>query len=139
MPVEFERNKAYSFDSYTRPSRRAVGWKLDSIMGYDIANQLGFDVAATHARVLSSIPGNTVPRDPTKLTYLFFSTNDGRRECIAKEWINPDTVEEFLLTGINILVRGSQLSVSDVARIENILAQNGIQDFTVNLVSNPGA
>lgn len=135
MPAEFALNKSYSFDSYTRPGRRAVGWKLNSIVGYEIANQLGYDVAATHARVLSSIPGTTVPRDPTKLTYLLFATNDGRKECIAKEWINAATVEEFSNAVINVLVRGSLLSVDDVTRIQDIFAQNGYQDVTVSLAS----
>lgn len=136
MPLTFERNKSYSFNSYYRPNQRAVGWKVTSLIDFQTANRLGYDVSTTHARVIGSIPGTAVSRDATKLTYILFNTPSNVEECVALEWIIQDSIEEFSNAEVHAVVRGTNVSVTDVARIQDILSQNGYRDFTVTLASS---
>jgi len=132
--MELERQKSYTFDSYSLASgRRAIGWSLADVVGYPTAVRLGFDVDATHARVIGSLPPG-VSKDPTKLTYYIFRSQDSREECIAKEWIREDSIEEFSNAEVHVVVRGELISVSDKERIQLILAENGYSDFTITLV-----
>lgn len=131
--MELQRNLSYSFDSAVMPGRRAIGFKLEDIVSYNTANRLGYDVDVTHARVIGSLP-STTPKDPTKLTFYIFRSQDGREECIAKEWITDSTIEQFSLAEVHVVVRGELISVNDKERIQLILTENGFTDFTVSLV-----
>lgn len=134
MSVKLTRNKSYSFNSFTNVGRRSIGWKVQDEVSYATARLLGFDVDATHARVIGQLPKGTTA-DATKLTYYIFRNTDNRTECLADVWIQEDGLEEFSRAEVHVVVKGSLMSTEDVTRIRRILTENGYTEYSVDLVS----
>lgn len=82
-------------------------------------------LAAKHVQVLPSLPAGT-SKDPSKLTYLIFTTEANQTIAFAYNWLIATSIEEAMANKAVIDVRIS--SADDLPRIIGVLTNAG---FTV--------
>ena len=116
--------------------------KAGAILGYSYKNAtvLGLldfdsakaieDVTPIHASVYSLL-GAGVPRDAKDLTYVKIKTSTGQVRVIAMDWIASQPV---LVTSTTVNVVVSNISLSDIDRLRQVLLQNGFNAIEITTV-----
>ena len=89
------------------------------------ASVIDAGLAAKHIQVYPSLPAG-VPKDPSKLTYLIFTTEANQTVVYAYNWLIESSIEASTVNKATVEVRIS--AAEDVARIVSILSNAG---FTV--------
>lgn len=132
MSVQWEIGGVYSFDTYA-PALLGASFKrvrLSSIMDYEDASQK-VSVDAKHTTVYSLLPVGT-PKDPSKLTYLAFTSDSSLAKIImAAAWIDLDTVDK--VTSQRIIATIENTTQADISRLRGSLVLLGFTDFDITV------
>lgn len=84
------------------------------------------DVIALHAQLFSYIPGNP-PRNADDLQYFKIQLDNGDVRVLAKDWINPATIELVDTKTYNFKI--ADLSPGRLNSLKTLLSANGFEAF----------
>jgi hypothetical protein len=121
----FEPGSLYSFTLYPSAvlGQQSLSVEVLGVIDFSTANQLDRgNIAAKHATVFPYLPAGT-PDDPTATNYVYVRDSDGKNAVYGISWINLTTVKSEGVKTISITLYNR--SVSDLAKIRNILSHNG--------------
>lgn len=119
--------------------------KAGAILGYsyDNATVLGLldfasanaiqDVTPLHMAAYSEL-GTGVPRNARDLIYVKIKTSTGQVRVLAMDWI---ATQPLLVTSNTLRVMISEVDLSDIDRIRQILISNGFDKVTIEVVNEP--
>lgn len=119
--------------------------KAGAILGYsyDNATVLGLldfasanaiqDVTPLHMAAYSEL-GTGVPRNARDLIYVKIKTSTGQVRVLAMDWI---ATQPLLVTSNTLKVMISEVDLSDIDRIRQILISNGFDKVTIEVVNEP--
>jgi hypothetical protein len=99
-----------------------------SILDAESAQALGLDILAQHALIYPSLPSTTV-NNPQKYKYLKIKLPSGLTQIIAKEWINPTTLEVVTLGRFTVVLDNQSSS-----RQQKLLECLAANDFPVTSI-----
>ena len=117
-------NSRYNFRLYgaAHLSAEVKRATLVSTSSLNVASLVDPGLAAKHVQVLPSLPEGTV-KDPSKLTYLIFTTEANQTIAFAYNWLIPTSIEEATANKASLDVRIS--SPDDLPRIISVLTNAG--------------
>lgn len=95
---------------------------LTSLASLAMASAVDPGLPSKHVRVLPSLPEGT-SKDPSKLTYLIFTTEANQTLVFAYNWLIPTSIEEASANKATLDVRIS--SADDLPRIISVLSNAG--------------
>jgi len=126
------KNKVtYNFDVYPT-AFIGNNYKNVTVLGTitrEMAN-MEIDTAALHIQCFNTLPAGT-PNDPDAYDYVKLRFPDGSTTVIGLAWIKPETVELIDARVITVKIGGR--TPADLARIKNILVQNGLNDLEFSI------
>ncbi len=126
----FTLRLVYNFDLYP-VALLGAGYSnatIMAIMDTATANR-EIDTVALHAQIYPTLPAGSCPNDPNGYDYVKIKTTTGQTTILGLPWINPQTV--VLVDSKTIVATISNVSASDVARINNALVANGFNNVSI--------
>lgn len=101
-----------------------------AIMDYDSAKAIQ-DVVPLHRAAYPYLEMGT-PRDAKDLTYIKLKTNSGEIRVIAMEWLAGEPEQ---VTSQTLRLTLTEVSMTDLSILKEILIQNGFTRFEVEVVA----
>ena len=133
----FKVGNHYSFSTYApailgQEHKRML---LMAVGNYQLASM--FDNVDIKLNNIKAYLGDRAVKDPTKDTYLVFSTESGSKLVFGVSWINLNTLEQS--TSQVVVATIDSVSASDAGRIREVLAMAGFNKVTtvVNNIATP--
>ena len=102
-----------------------------AVLDLDTAKLLS-DVVATHMRVASYMP--SLPTSAGSYHYVKVRYSNGDTEILGVPWIDATSIEVIQDLKLNVTIRNITGSTETVVR--QALLQNGIEDFTIEVVGS---
>ena len=132
MPLPSSIGKRYTFNTLAPAKLGAIveNAKLVSIMNYDSVIKLT-NMQSKYSTIHSSLPNGT-PTDPKLSVYYVFEKLSGDKEIFSQYWIDEGTVEEIVSVNLQIMV--TDVSVSKITLIRDLLLNAGITTFNIDQV-----
>jgi hypothetical protein len=133
-PADFTLGEFISFNFYPA-NILGTGYtnaKVLAIIDMGTAIVLGFDPAAMHASVYSTLPQG-VPNDPSQYSYLKLLLANGQTTVVGIPWIIDSSLQAASTSSIVFTV--NNVSPSDQNKIIQALAANGYTAVSMKFVT----
>lgn len=96
--------------------------KVLSILDYETAKSF-VDIDALHRNVYPTLPGGTVPNDPSQYDYVKVRFGNGSSDIIGLPWINAATI--VVSSSQTLQLTFANISPIDQNRLKQVIAANG--------------
>lgn len=131
MAAQFEIGNVYSFNTLAPAvlGVRITRAKLGGIVDYRQACTI-INVDMIQRQVYPLLPVGT-PNNTQKYIYYVFTSENGTRICLAKNWIQLTSVELVEESTISVTIPNANLE--DVERLRSALSTMGFRGFTIEV------
>ena len=129
--LNFSIRMVYTFNTLSPVflGAKVVRARLTSIVDADTARKFA-PIDQLHAQIYPTLPEGS-PKDVSASTYYIFEGQNSSVIVLAESWIDSSSIE--LIENVNIVVKVSSASLSDVDKVRIALSAADIKDFVITV------